>query len=124
MHGRRLILKDIDIGYNVLSQSQEYNFQKSLDTEMKWCILCSQLIRGCKFITFFYKLVNLLLDTVFFKYFPLTKIFSAQCYECEAEAIYWCCWNTAYCSQDCQQTHWTREHKRQCKRPIRKNDRD
>jgi len=46
------------------------------------------------------------------------------CYECEAEAIYWCCWNTAYCSQDCQQTHWTREHKRQCKRPIRKNDRD
>merc|ERR1712130_1055236 len=25
------------------------------------------------------------------------------CYECEAEAIYWCCWNTAYCSQDCQQ---------------------
>jgi hypothetical protein len=19
------------------------------------------------------------------------------CYNCEAEAIYWCCWNTAYC---------------------------
>lgn len=46
------------------------------------------------------------------------------CYECELEAIYWCCWNTAYCSQDCQQTHWTREHKRQCKRPVRRNDRD
>lgn len=42
------------------------------------------------------------------------------CYECEAEAIYWCCWNTAYCSQDCQQTHWTREHKKQCKRPNSK----
>jgi len=42
------------------------------------------------------------------------------CYECEAEAIYWCCWNTAYCSQDCQQTHWTREHKRNCKRNCKR----
>ena len=30
------------------------------------------------------------------------------CYNCEAEAIYWCCWNTAYCSTDCQQSHWHR----------------
>jgi len=38
------------------------------------------------------------------------------CYNCEAEAIYWCCWNTAYCSTDCQQSHWHREHKRMCRR--------
>ena len=25
------------------------------------------------------------------------------CYNCEQEAIYHCCWNTAYCSTDCQQ---------------------
>ena len=47
-----------------------------------------------------------------------------QCYDCEAEAIYWCCWNTAYCSQECQQAHWTREHKRNCKRPVRRGDRE
>jgi len=46
------------------------------------------------------------------------------CYDCEAEAIYWCCWNTAYCSQECQQAHWTREHKRNCKRPVRRGDRE
>ena len=34
------------------------------------------------------------------------------CYNCEAEAIYHCCWNTAYCSTDCQQIHWQREHKK------------
>ncbi|XP_076249209.1 zinc finger MYND domain-containing protein 11 isoform X4 [Calliopsis andreniformis] len=38
------------------------------------------------------------------------------CYNCEAEAIYHCCWNTAYCSTDCQQIHWQREHKRVCRR--------
>lgn len=38
------------------------------------------------------------------------------CYNCEAEAIYHCCWNTAYCSTDCQQVHWQREHKRICRR--------
>lgn len=26
-----------------------------------------------------------------------------QCWQCEAEAIYHCCWNTAYCSVECQQ---------------------
>lgn len=39
-----------------------------------------------------------------------------QCYHCEAEAIYWCCWNTAYCSIECQQDHWHKEHKRNCRR--------
>ena len=39
-----------------------------------------------------------------------------QCYNCEREAIYHCCWNTAYCSTDCQQAHWTKEHKKQCRR--------
>ncbi|XP_043285659.1 zinc finger MYND domain-containing protein 11 isoform X2 [Venturia canescens] len=38
------------------------------------------------------------------------------CYNCETEAIYHCCWNTAYCSTDCQQVHWQREHKRVCRR--------
>lgn len=38
------------------------------------------------------------------------------CYHCEAEAIYFCCWNTAYCSQECQQAHWQLEHKRTCRR--------
>lgn len=38
------------------------------------------------------------------------------CYNCEAEAIYHCCWNTSYCSVDCQQVHWHKEHKRSCRR--------
>lgn len=38
------------------------------------------------------------------------------CYNCEAEAIYHCCWNTSYCSVDCQQIHWHKEHKRTCRR--------
>ncbi|XP_043477585.1 zinc finger MYND domain-containing protein 11 [Leptopilina heterotoma] len=38
------------------------------------------------------------------------------CYNCETEAIYHCCWNTAYCSTECQQLHWQREHKRVCRR--------
>lgn len=29
-----------------------------------------------------------------------------QCANCLKEAIYYCCWNTSYCSYDCQQTHW------------------
>lgn len=46
------------------------------------------------------------------------------CYDCEAEAIYWCCWNAAYCSTECQQAHWSREHKKNCKRPVRRGDRE
>ncbi|XP_022252733.1 zinc finger MYND domain-containing protein 11-like isoform X2 [Limulus polyphemus] len=38
------------------------------------------------------------------------------CYNCEAEAIYHCCWNVSYCSLDCQQVHWHKEHKRTCRR--------
>lgn len=38
------------------------------------------------------------------------------CYNCEREAIYHCCWNTAYCSTECQQVHWQGEHKRVCRR--------
>ncbi|KAK2709234.1 hypothetical protein QYM36_013036, partial [Artemia franciscana] len=43
------------------------------------------------------------------------------CYNCEAEAIYHCCWNTAYCSIECQQVHWQKEHKRSCRRKTRAN---
>ncbi|XP_054712377.1 zinc finger MYND domain-containing protein 11-like [Uloborus diversus] len=38
------------------------------------------------------------------------------CYNCECEAIYHCCWNTSYCSVECQQVHWHKEHKRTCRR--------
>ena len=39
-----------------------------------------------------------------------------QCANCEKEAIYFCCWNTSYCSLECQQQHWHAEHKRNCRR--------
>ncbi|VDQ08638.1 unnamed protein product [Trichobilharzia regenti] len=38
------------------------------------------------------------------------------CRNCYMEAIYHCCWNTSYCSTQCQQEHWQKEHKRQCRR--------
>uniref|UniRef100_A0A0X3PZE7 Zinc finger MYND domain-containing protein 11 n=1 Tax=Schistocephalus solidus TaxID=70667 RepID=A0A0X3PZE7_SCHSO len=38
------------------------------------------------------------------------------CRNCLKEAIYHCCWNTSYCSIPCQQEHWQKEHKRQCRR--------
>ena len=28
------------------------------------------------------------------------------CAHCLKPAIYYCCWNTSYCSQDCQNIHW------------------
>ncbi|KAI1705481.1 zinc finger MYND domain-containing protein 11 [Ditylenchus destructor] len=37
------------------------------------------------------------------------------CWQCEREAIYHCCWNTAYCSVDCQTSHWS-AHRRVCRR--------
>ncbi len=42
--------------------------------------------------------------------------FPLQCYNCEEEAMYHCCWNTSYCSIKCQQEHWHKEHKRMCRR--------
>ncbi|XP_017771081.1 PREDICTED: zinc finger MYND domain-containing protein 11 [Nicrophorus vespilloides] len=38
------------------------------------------------------------------------------CFNCEQDAIYHCCWNTAYCSPSCQQQHWQAEHKKVCRR--------
>ncbi|XP_071803030.1 zinc finger MYND domain-containing protein 11-like [Asterias amurensis] len=38
------------------------------------------------------------------------------CINCEQEAMYHCCWNTSYCSINCQQGHWHKEHKRLCRR--------
>uniref|UniRef100_A0A0N5AS72 MYND-type domain-containing protein n=1 Tax=Syphacia muris TaxID=451379 RepID=A0A0N5AS72_9BILA len=37
------------------------------------------------------------------------------CWQCEQEAIYHCCWNTAYCSVECQQSHWP-THRKYCRR--------
>ncbi|CAI5443932.1 unnamed protein product [Caenorhabditis angaria] len=37
------------------------------------------------------------------------------CWQCENEAIYHCCWNTAYCSVECQQGHW-QTHRKFCRR--------
>ncbi|CAJ0951430.1 unnamed protein product, partial [Mesorhabditis belari] len=37
------------------------------------------------------------------------------CWQCENEAIYHCCWNTAYCSVQCQQSHWA-THRKYCRR--------
>ncbi|GMT19473.1 hypothetical protein PFISCL1PPCAC_10770, partial [Pristionchus fissidentatus] len=37
------------------------------------------------------------------------------CWQCESEAIYHCCWNTAYCSVECQQGHWA-THRKFCRR--------
>uniref|UniRef100_A0A5S6QU96 MYND-type domain-containing protein n=1 Tax=Trichuris muris TaxID=70415 RepID=A0A5S6QU96_TRIMR len=37
------------------------------------------------------------------------------CYQCESEAIYYCCWNTSYCSVECQQEHWA-THRSSCRR--------
>ncbi|VDD86869.1 unnamed protein product [Enterobius vermicularis] len=37
------------------------------------------------------------------------------CWQCEQEAIYHCCWNTAYCSVQCQQNHWP-AHRKYCRR--------
>ncbi|KRX85533.1 Zinc finger MYND domain-containing protein 11, partial [Trichinella sp. T6] len=37
------------------------------------------------------------------------------CWSCENEAIYHCCWNTSYCSVECQQQHWP-THRATCRR--------
>ncbi|KAI4503771.1 hypothetical protein M0802_001174 [Mischocyttarus mexicanus] len=35
------------------------------------------------------------------------------CAMCHREALFYCCWNTAYCDYACQQSHWT-THMRTC----------
>jgi UPI0001B7B314 related cluster len=35
------------------------------------------------------------------------------CAECSQEAIYFCCWNTSYCSYNCQSLHWPK-HATEC----------
>jgi len=42
------------------------------------------------------------------------------CWQCESEAIYHCCWNTAYCSVECQQAHWP-THRKFCRRKKQAN---
>ena len=37
------------------------------------------------------------------------------CSNCRAEAFYPCCWNTSYCTLDCQKTHWD-THRFHCMR--------
>ena len=40
-----------------------------------------------------------------------------QCASCWKEALYYCCWNTSYCSYACQQRHWT-IHQNDCRQAI------
>lgn len=35
------------------------------------------------------------------------------CAKCGREALFYCCWNTAYCDYPCQQSHWP-SHMRTC----------
>lgn len=35
------------------------------------------------------------------------------CAMCHREALFYCCWNTAYCDYACQQSHWP-THMRSC----------
>lgn len=35
------------------------------------------------------------------------------CARCGKEALFYCCWNTAYCDYPCQQFHWSK-HMRTC----------
>lgn len=35
------------------------------------------------------------------------------CAMCGSEAMFYCCWNTAYCDYPCQQSHWP-SHMRNC----------
>ena len=39
------------------------------------------------------------------------------CSNCGSEAFYHCCWNTNYCSTDCQRVHWA-NHRYQCTRDL------
>ncbi|XP_046350987.2 protein kinase C-binding protein 1-like isoform X2 [Haliotis rufescens] len=39
------------------------------------------------------------------------------CAQCGKEAIYYCCWNTSYCTYDCQQSHWP-EHMPSCMQTL------
>ncbi|XP_034941422.1 protein kinase C-binding protein 1 [Chelonus insularis] len=43
------------------------------------------------------------------------------CSWCHNEAFYYCCWNTAYCSEQCQQMHWT-THINKCVHKLTNND--
>uniref|UniRef100_A0A914QY90 MYND-type domain-containing protein n=1 Tax=Panagrolaimus davidi TaxID=227884 RepID=A0A914QY90_9BILA len=38
------------------------------------------------------------------------------CARCENESIFLCCWNTSYCSEECQHQHW-KSHKKTCRHP-------
>lgn len=42
------------------------------------------------------------------------------CCSCWKEAILYCCWNTSYCSYECQTNHWT-AHFSSCNNPDRPN---
>ncbi|XP_076457219.1 uncharacterized protein LOC143291271 [Babylonia areolata] len=39
------------------------------------------------------------------------------CASCWKEALYYCCWNTSYCSYTCQQAHWSL-HQQHCRQVL------
>uniref|UniRef100_A0AC35GH54 MYND-type domain-containing protein n=1 Tax=Panagrolaimus sp. PS1159 TaxID=55785 RepID=A0AC35GH54_9BILA len=38
------------------------------------------------------------------------------CARCEKQSIFLCCWNTSYCSEECQHQDW-KSHKKHCRHP-------
>ncbi|KAI6176597.1 MYND finger [Aphelenchoides bicaudatus] len=49
----------------------------------------------------------------------LSEIKKKQWCYCGRESIYFCCWNTSYCSTQCQESHWP-THRRVCRRRAKK----
>jgi len=43
--------------------------------------------------------------------------FKQWCSCCGKEAIYYCCWNTSYCDEECQKAHWG-QHLKTCTRIV------
>lgn len=47
---------------------------------------------------------------------------SKKCIQCGEQAMYYCCWNTSYCSEDCQVMHWNSVHYKTCTRDTTGNE--
>ena len=41
-----------------------------------------------------------------------------KCIQCGEKAMYFCCWNNSYCSEECQRIHWVTQHSKTCTRDL------